>query len=325
MKNHSKIVLFLCAFFFMMDSQAQEFNKKNRYSSIGANINAMNYVGELDPAPSIISPAFRYTRPNIGLCYIYRYGPRLSFRGNVSYGRIQGSDARNANYADRNIHRRIRNQDFRNDIFEVKADAIIDLFEHRGHYRRRVDYTPYVSIGVAYFYHNPQGTHPVTGEWLNLRPLSTEGQGLPGSDRGMYSLHQIAIPIGVGFRYKLSTNLDLAFEVGFRFTFTDYLDDVSGQYFDRNIIEQYRGENAALMADKSIFSLVDDPQMQQFVDERQGGTWTETTDQGNEYSSVNGFGRRGDKRGDPNRDLYIVTGFHLTYIIPGRVICPKFR
>ena len=34
-------------------------------------------------------------------------------------------------------------------------------------------------------------------------------------------------------------------------------------------------------------------------------------------------GPRGDTKG--RRDAYIVTGFHLTYIIPQKVICPKFR
>jgi hypothetical protein len=40
-----------------------------------------------------------------------------------------------------------------------------------------------------------------------------------------------------------------------------------------------------------------------------------------------GWGRAGDQRGKykGKTDWYILTGVHLTYIIGGRIVCPKFR
>ncbi|MBX9852606.1 MAG: hypothetical protein K2X86_12740, partial [Cytophagaceae bacterium] len=46
----------------------------------------------------------------------------------------------------------------------------------------------------------------------------------------------------------------------------------------------------------------------------------------NGYTTVKGYGRNGDQRGDPGRkDWYLVTGFHFTYIILKQPACPKFR
>ena len=44
--------------FFANSAYAQKFRKKSRYESIGISLNAMNYVGDLDPASNMISPSF---------------------------------------------------------------------------------------------------------------------------------------------------------------------------------------------------------------------------------------------------------------------------
>ncbi|MEJ0031274.1 MAG: hypothetical protein WDO15_13250 [Bacteroidota bacterium] len=45
-------------------------------------------------------------------------------------------------------------------------------------------------------------------------------------------MFQVAIPFGLGARLKLTETLDLWADIGFRYTFTDYLDDVSKNYVD---------------------------------------------------------------------------------------------
>lgn len=301
---------------FSYDSNGQKFNPQNRYFSIGGCLNAMNYIGDLDPGPSFVSPGIKFTRYNFGVTALYRLKPRFSVRGTVSWGRIAGSDEKNSNYADKNIYRKQRNLSFRNDIIEVKADVVIDLFENRGKYPKRVDYTPYMFVGIAYFHHNPKAQAP-DGSWVSLRDLSTEGQGLEGGPK-KYSLHQIALPIGVGFRYKLAKHLDLAFEIGWRFTTTDYLDDVGGDYYDKEKLRAAKGDLAVTMSDRSYEGYLNDQAI------RAHATYG-TDSHGN--PAISGYGSAGDQRGDRKgrKDVYIITGFHLTYIIPAKVICPKFR
>lgn len=285
----------------------------------------MNYVGETDPSAGIISPGISFTRYNIGLSFIQKYNPRIFFRGNISYGRIKGDDYENASYEPQDIHRKLRNLSFRNQIFEVKADVIIDLFENYRTYWKRPDYTPYFFTGLAYFYHNPEG-ETSSGDWVKLKPLSTEGQGLPGTGKKNYSLHQIAIPVGVGFRYKVAKNWDLAFEIGWRFTLTDYLDDISGVYTDRDLLLQEKGQLAVDMSDRTWEAMQKDPVLYDFGKVRQGFVNKDNSPyNGNGYEYLASWTVPGGQRGDPNKDWYIVTGFHLNYIIPPRVICPKFR
>src|SRR3569833_2902509 len=124
------ILLALLFFLFIQqNSQAQGFNKKNRYTSIGGSINAMNYIGELDPGPSFLSPGIKFTRENFGLCIIQRMWPRVSLRASGYWGIVKGSDAQNASYNGKDINRRIRNLNFRSQITEFKFDVIVDLWE----------------------------------------------------------------------------------------------------------------------------------------------------------------------------------------------------
>ncbi|MBC7450160.1 MAG: outer membrane beta-barrel protein [Cytophagales bacterium] len=328
-------ILFLAVFTQNTVSAQQQSFKRNRYYSIGACLNAMNYVGDLDPGPTILSPSIKFTRYNFGITTLYRYSPRVSFRGTFSYGRIKGSDAESSNYDIKNVNRLYRNLSFRNQIYELKADIVIDLFENRGKYTKRPDYTPYIFAGLAYFHHNPQAQDP-NGNWVDLRPLHTEGQGLPGGPK-QYSLNQIALPIGAGFRYKLTKQLDLAFEIGWRFTLTDYLDDVGGKYADKQQLTDNYGDLSRVMSDRSYEAYSTNPEVQASADNHYGSVGGDASVEGYDpghnigstdpWLAINSYGTAGVQRGDTKgrRDVYIITGFHLTYILPEKVVCPKFR
>jgi len=74
------------------------------------------------------------------------------------------------------------------------------------------------------------------GKWVNLRPLGTERAIFDIRRHGTrimhkpYSLIQVAIPFGVGARFRINEVMDIWADLGFRYTFTDYLDDVSRNY-----------------------------------------------------------------------------------------------
>ena len=320
-------VAFLAVLFliFQAESKAQNFNPKYRYWSIGGTLNIMNYVGDLDPGASFLAPGLKYTRYNFGATALYRFSPRISFRGTLSYGQIGGNDYKNSSYSEAGgasapINRKARNFSFSNQILELKADVVIDFIEHRGKYQKRPDFVPYMFVGIAYFHHNPTAV-TADGQTVSLHDYHTEGQGvLPGAP-SQYSLNQIAIPIGLGVRYKLSKQLDLAFEVGFRFTFTDYLDDVgSGAYPDKTALFNAMGggdmaATAVALSDRSGEVLNTDPGLKPVADQGINST----------TGLSNAFNANSRGNSDKRRDMYIVSGLHLTYIIPGKVVCPKFR
>ncbi|MGY2133794.1 DUF6089 family protein [Hymenobacter sp. HD11105] len=280
------------------EASAQQFNKRKQYNSVGVSLNAMNYFGDVVPKASIPSFRFAATRPNVGLTFTRRFAPRISGRAGLSYGRITGDDIKAANPNDNDAKFRYnRNFAFRNDIVELSAIGVFDLVENRNTYVRRPDFVPYVFAGVAAFYHNPKGLvrdnatpglNP--GDYVELQPLNTEGQ------TSGYSKTQISIPFGGGVRYKINKDFDIGLEIGWRKTFTDYLDDVSGNFADpanlRTPEARYFGRDI-------------------------------TRSRTGEFA---GFDNPGNMRGKSNEDdWYIVTGITLNYILQPRVKSPKFR
>jgi hypothetical protein len=126
---------------------------------------------------------------------------------------LSGSDQNTS--VERNLWQ--RNLSFRSEIYELGGQVEYELVKiEKGFYRS----APYMFAGVAGFYFNPQAE--LDGRTYNLNTYRTEGV--------EYSLMQVAIPFGLGFKLALSDKGNVGFEMGWRKTFTDYLDDVSKSY-----------------------------------------------------------------------------------------------
>ncbi len=329
MKRVSTLILLLIAVVMVAatDAEAQRFTKRKRYGSVGVSLSAMNYFGDIVPEPDFTSLRFKSTRPNLGISYTHRLYPRVSARASLNWGRLTGDDMKSASENEgENVGRFKRNISFRNDVVEVSGVAIIDLFENRSFYRRRPDFVPYGFVGLAFFHHNPKayyrrGSHPgltadqdIPTGWYELQPLGTEGQYANGEGyEEPYKRFQVAIPFGLGVRYRLDRNWDMSFEVGWRKTFTDYLDDVSNRHASKAEILAGGGSNpkaAAILADRSAESGFD----------------TRPDPSGTPYSGVSGYGEKGAIRGNnSDKDWYIVSGLSVNYILAPRIRSPKFR
>jgi hypothetical protein len=93
------------------------------------------------------------------------------------------------------------------------------------------NFTPYVTVGVGAFSYNPFAY--LGGEKIFLRDVGTEGQGSSlYPDRKPYNTMAVSVPLGVGLKYALNDRINIGFEILYRFTTTDYLDDVSKTYVD---------------------------------------------------------------------------------------------
>ncbi|GAB3823103.1 DUF6089 family protein [Pontibacter rugosus] len=310
------------------DADAQRWTKRRQYASVGVNVGAMNYFGDIVPEPDFTSFRFKSTRPSVGLTYTYRYTPRISGRAAFNWGRVTGDDALSASESEaENAGRYGRNLSFRNDIKEISVVGIVDLFENRSSFQRRPDFVPYAFAGVAVMHHNPKAYYDsstrrglssannIPTGWYELQPLGTEGQYAEGDNYPEpYKRVQFVIPFGFGVRYKVDRYWDLALEVGWRKTFTDYIDDVSTTYASKANILAGGGENptaAAILSDRSVEVLpgqaIADPS-------------------GTPYSIVKGYGRDRQQRGDTSDDdWYVTTNISLNYILAPRIRSPKFR
>ena len=209
----------------------QGFSKEKRYNMLGVTVSALNYYGDIAPRPQRISTDISFTRPAIGLNFIHRFGPRYSFQGQFMYGVLKGSDSESADPSGENSQYRYkRNLSFRNQMMELSAVAVFDLFQNQATYISRVKWTPYVYLGLAGFTNNPKAQAPVTdltgapladaGNWVKLRPLGTEGQHstLDPTDVNFgikpYKSIQLAIPLGAGARFRINEVMDLWADIG---------------------------------------------------------------------------------------------------------------
>jgi hypothetical protein len=101
------------------------------------------------------------------------------------------------------------------------------------------------------FKFNPQAE--LDGEMWELQPLGTEGQGTTFyPDRQKYSLFNAAIPFGLGVKVNINKTFSVGLEWGMRYTFTDYLDDVSTTYADIDVVQAERGDIANALSNRAI-------------------------------------------------------------------------
>jgi len=208
-----------------------------QYIEIGGSLGGTTYQGDINHFGSKLSiQGARFLNSfHIG----YQFSEYYSLKMRFSSSSIGAYD--NASV---DPWRRQRNLLFRSDLREVAIIQEIELLDVLSFFRK-FNLKPYLITGVAWFSFNPQGKYQ--GRWIDLQPLGTEGQGLPGYD-APYKLHQWSIPVGLGLRYYVNDNLFISAEVSPRITFTDYLDDVSGSYPDMELLRQYRGDQAVYMS-----------------------------------------------------------------------------
>lgn len=198
---------------------------------IGIMVGGANYHGDL--AKEIVMSE---TNLMLGAYFEQNLNEWVSLRYQVAYGKISGSDENFPIYNDRNLS-------FFSHILEGSVLLEYNFFPF-GLNPNLAYFSPYVFVGLGVFHFEPKTYF--RDEVHSLRKLRTEGQGLDG--KRMYSAIQPAMPLGFGIKVKQSKKILVGAEVGFRKTWTDYLDDVKGEYPSFERMLQERGELAALMS-----------------------------------------------------------------------------
>lgn len=293
--------------------------KKHRYFTVGGSFNFLTYFGDLAPANNFLSTEISQIKPGIAAFAQYRYGPRMSLKAELLYGRLTGDDFTSANPDDSESRGRyIRNLSFRNDVLDLSIMSQIYLFKNYMDFRQRKFFNMYINGGFSVFYHNPKGKvpefkisnerYPNFGEWVALRPLGTEGQHSEYYENKPYSNIQFSIPFGGGFVFRLNERLDFTFEINYRVLLTDYIDDVSGDYVDLGALDS---DLAKAMADRSKeeFSIMTGEKRD--LSGLEIISYVSPVD-GNRYFVLE---ERGSIRGGPSNDTYLVTGFKISYVL----------
>ena len=194
-------------------------------TDFGVNLGGANYVGDVGgkqsgPQPWLLDMNLSQTRYSFGGFYRYNFTKNIAAKLSVNYARIAGADSLSGI-----VTQRARNLSFRTDIIEANITAEYYFFTMNNISRAsnsRIDFGSYVFAGggVALFYPYAQ----LDNKWYSLRPLQTEGVD------NAYDEMTVIVPLGAGAHFTFNKKLRIGVELGYRFTFTDYLDDISTRY-----------------------------------------------------------------------------------------------
>ncbi|MBL7873187.1 MAG: outer membrane beta-barrel protein [Cyclobacteriaceae bacterium] len=163
-------------------------------SEVGFGLGTFNYTGDL-----VRTYNLSFSKPAATVFYRSNISKVVSLRTAITAGKIGASDTRKPI-----------------DAFSAKRAASFNLFllevspTFEYHFlnwrddKRRLRFTPYLFAGVAMF--GISGVQQKNAEYSNV---------------------QMAIPFGGGMKYVLNPKYYIAFEIGIRKTFFDYLDNIS--------------------------------------------------------------------------------------------------
>lgn len=198
--------------------------KRSSNFSISAGIGVANYLGDLVENSRLYSQSgFSFS---IGAAYAF--SNKFSARLDAGVQKLQAADSKN-----KGVQYRDRNLSFKSNVFDVSISAEYSLLDIN-----KYKITPFLSAGVGMMFFNPYAKD-ANGKKQFLRELGTEGQGLsayPG--RKIYSKSAVEFPLGFGFKIAASQKIILQLELNYRFTGTDYLDDVStNSYPDKALLD----------------------------------------------------------------------------------------
>lgn len=302
-KKFLQITAFLVFCSYVSESQNfvrySDWKKYRKEIVISAGVsNFLGDLGGLNKIGTDYSPVdleFVLTRPALSIGYRYKLLKNLNINTNFNYLLVAGDDK-----LTQEPFRHNRNLNFKSNIFELGTRLELAYFSNKVGHRygikktltrrmktRSYEFMAYVGIGGFYF--NPKGRMPGTNEWVPLRPLHTEGQGLPGGPR-QYSNFSLSIPMGICYRLIMSKKWAVGFDLNYRKTFTDYIDDVHGVYYDKSALAAAYGTKSAIMADPSL-------------NEIPGAT----------APNADGTGaQRGDKQKDAYFAVQVTVGYFLT-------------
>ena len=238
MKKLLSLILIAIFCFSIKPAGAQETYIQQGEFGITAGI--AHYFGDLNTRAAVNRP-----KPSLGVYFRKQFTNYTGLRVAAHFAQLGYSDT----YSKNEFQQR-RNLSFNTNIFEVALQGDFNFFKFIPNDPDH-SFTPYVTIGVGIFSYDPYAFY--NSEKFFLRPLNTEGQTFY-KERKAYSAMALCFPIGGGIKYNISENLNFSIEIAYRFTRTDYIDDVSTTYIGIDKFPVVNGQQsmAAILQDRSF-------------------------------------------------------------------------
>lgn len=232
-------ILFLFIFILKTSHLVAQYESENHIGEFGIQAGAAHYFGDLNTATGLKSP-----HPAIGVFYRRQINNYTALRTAVYYTQLSYSDKLQSD----NEFQRRRNLDFKTSIWEISLMGDFNFFRFNPE-NPNERFTPFLTFGLGLFHYNPYTYYQ--GDKYYLRELGTEGQNSAKyPDRQEYGTVGLCFPVGFGFKWAFNKKVNLHVELTHRFTNTDYIDDVSGNYAGQDAFQP--GTIASFLQDRSV-------------------------------------------------------------------------
>jgi hypothetical protein len=215
LKKISTILLMIMG---LQSARAQLMEPFVHQGEVGIGVGVGHYFGD-------INPDFGVNRPKVaaGVFFRKQLTTYIGIRLSGEYAMLGYSDVYSKNSV-----QNARNLSFNTNVWELSLSGDFNFFRFQPGFEG-YNFTPYVGLGIGVFSFDPYAY--LNNEKYFLRTLGTEGQGSAlYPDLQPYSPLSICIPFTLGIKYAINPRANFFGEVTYRFTNTDYLDDVSGSY-----------------------------------------------------------------------------------------------
>ncbi len=213
-----KIIITAIVAMGLQKADAQLLDSYIHQGELGISLGVGHYFGDINPNSGLKRPKMA-----AGIFFRKQVSNYIGVRLSGDYVMLGYSDVYSPNPV-----QVTRNLSFNTNVWELSIAGDFNFFRFQPGFEG-YEFTPYLGLGIGVFSYDPYAY--LNGEKYYLRTLGTEGQGSSlYPDRLPYSPIAVSIPFTVGMKYALTPNMNLFGELTYRFTTTDYLDDVSGTY-----------------------------------------------------------------------------------------------
>ncbi|HOY94390.1 MAG TPA: DUF6089 family protein [Catalimonadaceae bacterium] len=182
----------------------------------GGGLGVLNYKGDLNPHLNIL-----LSKPGIQVFARYNFSMAVVGRFNFLYGKLSGDGSLSPNLYISQLKPNL----FSTDIFEFSGLMEYNFFNYRNPKNRFIFGSPYLFGGPAVFIFSPD----------------------PVEKNSSVSMVQPALFVGFGYKHQVGQFWNIGIEFGGRFSFTDYLDNVS----DREVLTNMQRGN---VYDKDMYT-----------------------------------------------------------------------
>jgi hypothetical protein len=204
--------------------------------SVSAQVGFSSYYGDL----CATNDCYTRNKFSTGIGATLRLNDYFFFNFNAMYYRLEGADSLSGE-----ISRMRRNLSFRADNYEFSLIGNFEFLNYNSfRYLTRKEFplSAFAFFGLGITTVSPSAFYK--NNYVPLRPLQTE----------LYSYSPVTavIPFGLGIGYRFNDLFSASLNIGYRYSFSDYLDDVSTTYKDENLFSdptarklQYRGDEVS--------------------------------------------------------------------------------